>query len=367
MTRGGLFRGRGLGAALLAVAAAALPVPRAAAAQADRVYVANQENASVTVLDGRHGRVIRTIDLTALGFSSNCKPHHVAVEPDGSFWYLSLITDGRVLKFDRNDSLVAQARMEVPGMIALDPAADRLVVGRSMSAVSPPARVALIRRSTMQVEDELEVPFPRPHGVAIAPGGRWAYVASLAENRMAVIDLTRDEVRVQAIDGPLHTIVQFAVSPDGRWLVGSGQVSNRFLVFDRSDPAAPRLVRQLEVGASPWDPAFAPDGRTVWFANLDANTITAVDVASWSVAAVVRDPRLAQPNGLALTPDGRRLFVANRNQHGPAHVHDALAGAGVGFVAVVDPRRRVMTGVLPAGRYAAGVGAPAPPAPPAAR
>ncbi len=354
---------RGRRAALLALAGLALRVAPAPA-QADRVYVANQENASVTVIDARSGTALRTVDLTALGFSANCKPHHVAVEPDGRFWYVTLITDGRVLKFTHEDSLVGEARLEVPGMIALDPHGDRMVVGRSMSAVSPPPRLAVLHRSTMRIEEEIELPFPRPHAVALDPGGTWAYTASLAENRMAAVNLVSGEVRVHALEGPLHTVVQFAVSPDGRWLVASGQLSGRFLVFDRADPAAPRLIRGLEVGASPWDPVFAPDGRSVWLANLDANTVTVVDVASWAVTAVIRDERLAQPNGLALSPDGRWAFVANRNQHGPAHLHEGSPQAGVGFVAVMDAPGRRIERILPAGRYAAGVGAPGPPPPP---
>lgn len=348
-----------LGAACArAQAPAAAPAAALSAAQPARVYVANQENASLTVIDGASRAVVRTIDLTTLGYTANCKPHHVAVEPDGSFYYVSLIGDGRVVKFDRADRVVAEARTLVPGMIALVPGG-RLVVGRSMSAVNPPASVAVIDRSTMQVIEEVDVPFPRPHAVAVDPEGAWAYTASLSQNQMAAINLPTLDVRVLPIDGPLHTIVQFALSADGRWLVGSGQLSGRFLVWDLEQQAAPRLVASLPVGGSPWDPVFAPDQRSVWLANLDSNTVTVVDAREWRVAAVIRDGRLAQPNGLALTPDGRTAYVSNRNQHGPAHHHDALPGAGIGFVAVIDAATRTVTGILPAGRYAAGVGAPA--------
>ena len=335
-------------------------LPQRAPAQADRIYVANQENASVTEIDARSRRVLRTIDLTALGFSANCKPHHVTVEPDGSSWYVTLITDGVVLKFNRADSLVGRVSTPVPGMMALDPASDLMLVARSMSAVNPPSSAVLIRRSTMQLVEELEMPFARPHGVAITPDGRWGYVASLAENRLAVVEMATGQVASVAIPGPTHTIVQVAASPDGRWLVASGQVSSQFLVFDLANPSQPSLRTALDVGASPWDPVFSPDGRTVWFANLDANTVTVVNTRDWTVRGTIRDDRLAQPNGLALDPSGRRVYVANRNQHGPAHVHDALPGAGVGFVAVINTGNLRVESILPAGRYAAGVGAALP-------
>jgi len=349
---------RGRRAALLAAAVfvAVMAAPRPGAAQADRAYVANQENASVTEIDLGSGREIRSLDLTTLGFSANCKPHHITVEPDGSFWYVTLITEGLVVKFNRADSIVGRFATPVPGMMALDPASDLMLVGRSMSAVNPPATAMLIHRSTMQAADELEMPFARPHGVAIGPRGAWAYAASLAENRLAVINMATQEVTSVPVAGPVHTIVQVAVSPDGRWLVASGQVSGLFLVFDLANPGVPNLVKQIPVGASPWDPMFAPDGRSVWFANLDANTITVVRVSDWTVATVIEDERLAQPNGLAFDPRGRHVYVTNRNQRGPAHLHDGMPGAGTGFVALVNARSHRVEQILPAGHYAAGIG-----------
>jgi YVTN family beta-propeller protein len=354
------FRRRGMRAVSLVLAAlAAVALPSAARAQA-RIYVANQENASVSILDAASRRVVGTVDMTALGFAPNCKPHHAAVEPDGRYWYVSLITAGKVLKFDRDNHLVGQVSMEVPGMIALDLHDNRMIVGRSMSAVNPPSSVEVINRDSMTIEDQVEVPFPRPHAVAIDRGGEWAYVASLAENHLAVIHLTDLSVQVQPYDGPNHMIVMFAVSPDGRWLVGSGQVSGKFLVWDRANPAAPQVTHVLDVGAGPWDPVFSPDGRQVWFSNLGAGTVTVVDAGTWSVAKVIADPRLAQPNGLAFAPNGRTVFVANRNQGAAdqGHMHDPSAGPQNGFVAVIDARRERVDRMLPVGRFPVGVGAP---------
>ena len=72
-------------------------------------YVANQGAATVTVIDTETLEIVDVVDLTTLGFSANAKPHHIVVEPDGSHWYLSLIGENRVLKFDRGNELVGQA------------------------------------------------------------------------------------------------------------------------------------------------------------------------------------------------------------------------------------------------------------------
>ena len=145
----------------------------------DFVYVCNQGEASVSVIDAEAGVVARVLDFRKLGFAENAKPHHIVVEPDGSHWYVSLIGAGRVLKLDRENHIVGTAETPYPGLLALDPNADWLYVGRSMTAVSPPQTVARIRRSDMTVVEEVEVFFTRPHALTLSPDGRSLYAASL--------------------------------------------------------------------------------------------------------------------------------------------------------------------------------------------
>ena len=65
----------------------------ASAASGELLYVCNQNDATVSIIDLGTNQVIETVDLQQLGFSANAKPHHVAVEPDGSHWYVTLIGD----------------------------------------------------------------------------------------------------------------------------------------------------------------------------------------------------------------------------------------------------------------------------------
>src|SRR5690606_1834953 len=208
-------------------------------------------------------QVIRTVDLKALGFSANAKPHHVAVEPDGSYWYVTLIGDNRIVKLDANDRIVGHVPFETPGMLALHPTEDVLYVGRSMSAVSPPPRIGILRRSDMMM-NELSVFFPPPHAMAIEPRSGTVHTASLAVHQMAAVVPTDERVELVDVAGPPHALMQFAVSPDGRTLVVSGELSHKVLVFDIADPLRPRLTNEIEVGDQPFDPIFTPDGRWVY-------------------------------------------------------------------------------------------------------
>lgn len=204
------------------------------------LYVTNQDDATISVIDMDSKRVVETIDLQKLGFGPTAKPHHAQVEPDGSYWYATLIGAGKVLKFDRSNRIVGSVDLEVPGLIALHPTRDLMVVARSMSAVNPPRRIALIRRSDMKLLDEIDVFFPRPH--AIVAAGDYAYVASLGVNQIASVQLDDGTVTLVDVDGPQHTLTQFAVSPDRRWLTATGSTSNQLLVYDLADPAKPQLA-----------------------------------------------------------------------------------------------------------------------------
>src|SRR5690606_34402330 len=157
--------------AALACAGGGNPATAPAPAGAPLIYVVNQSGASVAVIDQQALALDTVIDLTTLGFSANAKPHHIAVEPDGSAWYVSLIGDGRVLKFSRDNRLLGQVAMETPGLLALDPVHDSLYVGRSMTAVNPPRSLGVIHRTPFTLVDEQEVLVPRPHALVVTPDG----------------------------------------------------------------------------------------------------------------------------------------------------------------------------------------------------
>ncbi|MEQ9570208.1 MAG: YncE family protein [Longimicrobiales bacterium] len=359
---------RAVPAAALAVVAATAPLQ----AQ-DYLYAAAQGDARVAVIDIATLEVAEWVDLTALGFSDNAKPHHVAVEPDGGNWYLSLIGENRVLKFDRDNTLVGQGEFEVPGMLALDPTSDLLYVGRSMSAVNPPQRIGVMERSSMAV-DEIEVLFPRPHALIVHPSGGAVYSASLGVNQLAAVDAESWDLELLDVPGETHALVQFAVSPDGSTLVATAELTGDLLVFDLSDPAAPTFAKAIEVGLRPWHPVYGRDGRHVYFGNKGDDTVVEVDVEAGRVSRTFEVPGADQPHGSALSPDGRFLFVSNNGPGGMGmdHGDDAMDHADMdhddmdhtdaptyetGTVAVIDLDTGRLVKMIPVGTNTTGLGA----------
>jgi YVTN family beta-propeller protein len=323
------------------------------------LYVANQSSPSVSVIDMESDEVVYTVDLVALGFSEGAKPHHVVVEPDGSFWYVSLIADGFVLKFDRENNLVGRAPFETPGLMALDPNSDRLFVGRSMAAVNPPQRIGVIQRSTMEI-DEVDVFITRPHAILVSPDGSHVYVASLASNDMVAYMPENGEVELAEVpssaDGHVHVMVQFAMTPDASRLVVGGEMTGKILVMDAANHMAPPVVATIDVPAAPWHPVFSPDGSRLYIGNRAANAVTVVDATDWTVVRTITSDRFASPHGIAISPDGAKLYVGNRNITPGPDGEDP----GNGFVAVIDTASGSILKWIEVGKYAAGMGTATP-------
>lgn len=356
--------GAGLLVGLLGCAGGMPPAGGPAPAGGARLYVVNQSGASIAVIDQQALAVDTVIDLTAMGFSPNAKPHHIAVEPDGSAWYVSLIGDGRVLKFARDNRLLGQVEMETPGLLALDPVHDSLFVGRSMTAVNPPKSLGVIHRTPFRMVEEQEIVIPRPHALVVTRDGRWVHTASLAENRIASVETATGRVTLTTIEGAARSLVQFTIAPDGRTMIAGGELSNTLFAFDPSR-APLAVLRETTVGGKPWDPVFSRDGSKAYVSLLADNAVAEVDVATGRVLRRFTE-RLAQPDGVVLRADGRYLFVANRNtgaaQPGMSgHEMHGMEGqrSDHGWLAIIEVATgrtvsTLMLGASPTGMGAAG-------------
>jgi DNA-binding beta-propeller fold protein YncE len=330
---------------------------------AAKLYVVNQAGATISVIDQVRLAVDTVIDLRGLGFTANAKPHHVAVEPDGAYWYVSLIGDGRVLKFDRANRLLGQVRMETPGLLTLDPVHDSLYVGRSMTAVNPPKALGVITRRGFTLVDEQEIVIPRPHALAVSLDGKWVHTASLAENRIASVEVATGRVTLTTIPGAARSLVQFAISPDGRTMIAGGELSNTLLVFDLTRPPPMQPVREIPLAGKPWEPRFSADGRSVYVTLLSKNAMAEIDPATWTVRRTL-EGRMAQPYGMLLRADGRYAFVVNQNTGAVApgqsgHEMHGMDGhaASDGWLTIIDLATGLVHSTLMLGNGPTGIGA----------
>jgi uncharacterized protein (TIGR03437 family) len=108
-----------------------------------------------------------------------------------------------------------------------------------------------------------------------------------------------------------------ALSADDALLAVANPDNNSITLFDVRTSAPTRLA-EIRVGTEPNGVALSPDGSRAYVANTVSGTVTvlALDSSTPGYGTVATTIAVGtEPYGLALTPSGRKLYVANARSH----------------------------------------------------
>ncbi len=153
-----------------------------------------------------------------------------------------------------------------------------------------------------------------------------------------------------AFESPTHTSdfpLGVAVLPDGSRTFVASERDGVVLALDTADPAHIKQVAAVPVGSHPTAVLLSHDAARLFVANSQSDTVSVVDTATDAVVGTVllrpgtsRGPANETPVNLALSPDGRTLYVPL---------------ADLNAVAVVDVAGLSLSGLVPAGWYPSAV------------
>lgn len=289
---------------------------------ADKVYVANEEADTVSVLDAASFRTVASVRVGKM-------PHNVQVSPDGKVVWVTnngepdQAADASARKGMGKGEHKAMAK---PGAVwAIDTSSDAVVakvpVGTHPAhvVVSPDGRFAYVTNGgddTVSVIDTsaqrvvAAIPVGKfPHGIRISPDGKQAYVANLKGGTVSVIDTVsqKEVAQIPAGKGP----AQVGFTPDGRLAFVSLSEENSVAVID---PATRKMIRKVVVGTVPIQLYATPDSRTLLVANQGTrkkpgNTVSMIDLESFKVTKTVATG--AGAHGVVVDRDGRYAYVTN--------------------------------------------------------
>jgi YVTN family beta-propeller protein len=241
----------------------------------------------------------------------------------------------------------------------------------TFQAVDPARKVKLFAAQDLSPASEAkETPGPRRKhdpqvtGLAVSPDGTRLYAALGISNAISVVDLTTKQGGALIPTGIAP--YRIAPSPDGKTLYCANRGGRAPREGEASAPSAGSAVRvdprtdatlrgsltivdtekltteEIEIGRQPSDMVFSRDGKTLYIANSDEDTVGVFDTAQRKLAGTFslhppQDPGFGQiPNSLALSHDGKTLYVAC---------------GGANAVASLDLPSGTISGYFPAGWY----------------
>jgi YVTN family beta-propeller protein len=164
----------------------------------------------------------------------------------------------------------------------------------------------------------------RPHGLQPLADGRLLVTAE-GLGELLVVDpkARRVELRIPTFQETSHMV---AAAPDGKRAfvanIGSGSVT---VVEGR------KAIRQIPTGKGAEGIAITPDGREVWVTNREADTVSVIDTKSLKVAATI--PAAKFPIRVKITPDGKRALVSCA-QSGDVAVFDVAGRREIGRISI---------------------------------
>jgi YVTN family beta-propeller protein len=287
----------------------------------NKIYIANEGSANVTVIDGA------TNATTTVSTGSH--PVSVAVNPLTNKIYVANGTSASVTVIDgATNTVTATVTVGLnPCCVAVNPITNIIYV-----ASEHDNNVTVINGATNNTTTVTVGTFP--FGLAVNPLTNKIYVANYDSNNVTVIDGTNNTVMATVSVGsypyamavnPATNKIYVGNSQDGTVSVGNVSVI---------DGGSNSVTTTVTVGTNPVGLAIDPVTNQVYVANYGSNNVSVIDGGSNSVTTTVTVG--TNPDALAIDPVTNQVYVANY---------------GSNNVTVIDGSTNTVTSTVAAGTY----------------
>lgn len=176
--------------------------------------------------------------------------------------------------------------------------------------------------SSLQIVEKIDVGSD-PMGVYFSADGGQVFVTNYSGNSVSIIDVaTGRQVNVIPVgQGP----GEMAIHPNGRLAYVSNSLSSTISIIDLLQRA---VIDTLDVHADGL--AISPDGSRLYASQRSSNALVSIETSTLNTSTPI--PCNKSPHALAITPDGKRLLVTNS---GANHTVTVLDTASYSIDAVI--------------------------------
>ena len=268
------------------------------------------------VLQGQHVFVtdLVTGDLAELGGATTHvarSVHGLGLSPDGHWLYVSDVAGNRLIAYALKDGALGESHAVPVGAQPVHMA--ETLDGRRVFVTNFAGKsVSVVNTATWTLEKTIATP-NAPHSIVLSPDGRWAYAGCYGAASVVVID-TASATLAGTIALPVGAQPYgLALSKDGHTLYASDNSTGRLFVIDVASAPVGKVTGSVEVGLRPALIARSPDANTLYISSGASHSVTVVSLAPDPAHPTVRAtiPVSGYPHGLAVTPDGKYVVVAN--------------------------------------------------------
>jgi len=262
-----------------------------------RLYVSNEGDNTVSVIDTRTGEVEKTV-------SAGGRPRGMGLSPDGSKLYVALGDDDAIGVIDTNtlEQVKTIPAGSDPEAFAVHPN------GAIYLSNEDEAKTTVLDPATGEIVAEIPVGI-EPEGVGVSPDGKYVMVTSESTSMVHVIDTEAHEV-VKNILVPARPR-EVVFTRGGRWAYVSCEVAGEIVKLDVENleiAQQARLRTDIE-RAKPKGLQLSHDEETLYVSTGRGAAIAVVDAETLELRETIPVGRRVW--GIALSADGSRLYAAN--------------------------------------------------------
>ncbi len=178
-------------------------------------------------------------------------------------------------------------------------------------------------------------------GLALSKDGKTLFVANFASDTIFALNLSNGTViRQKILEENAHPYC-LRLSPKGEELYITEGALGKIAILKTSDLTP---IKSIRTEKHPNDMLFTPDGR-LFVSCGNSDSVLAIDPKTGetreriAVSLTPKSPAGTTPNALALSPDGKTLYVANSDNN------------DVAVIDVTKPNRSHVMGFIPTGWY----------------